>query len=140
MSYIFRQKLNLGELVNHEQEPRKILVFEPEQYLGALYRHYLLEHNFDVKHCPELDRIKAALFDFSPHVLVFNAEWPGSEGNREIMSIKRNFPELVVVSTGYNIGNEDLKLLMQAGVSSHINRRLSRPQDLVEIVKAVLTA
>lgn len=66
MAYLFRQKLYLKDLAGLSAPPKKILISEPESYLSALYGHYLEAHNFDIKHCPRLDQIKAALANFSP--------------------------------------------------------------------------
>ena len=39
---------------------------------------------------------------------------------------------------GYNTGGDVVKELMDAGICGHVDRRLSRPKDLLYIVKAVL--
>ncbi len=137
MAYLFRQKLYLKDLAGLSAPPKKILISEPESYLSALYGHYLEAHNFDIKHCPRLDQIKAALANFSPHLLLVNAD---SRGVEHLLGadFKSEFPRLLVVTTAYNLNAKNLGLLMNAGATGHINRQLTRPQDVVDIVKALL--
>ena len=54
MAYLFKQKLQINELAGLSQPNFRVLVYEPEEYLGALYAHYLAAHNFDIRHCPDL--------------------------------------------------------------------------------------
>jgi hypothetical protein len=141
MAYMFKQKLRIEDLVNIERQPKRIVLYEPEQYLAALYKHYLTAHNFDVKHCPELSLIKQLMSSFAPQVLVYNIE--DSLKNAEpqlnrLIKLKKDFPETFVVTLGFNTSSEMLKLLLQAGVTSHINRKLSRPNDLVYIINALV--
>ena len=141
MAYLFRQKLNISELVDLAQAPKRILIHEPEEYLSALYAHYLRAHNFDVKHCPNWDKISAMVKSFRPQVFIFSADALVPHTNVKIWGLLSglvsDFPNLKLISTG--LGNSSpLKELMAAGVLGHINRKLSRPQDLAIIVKSIL--
>jgi hypothetical protein len=142
MAYLFRQKLNILELAGREAGLRRVLIYEPEEYLGALYRHYLRMHNFDVKHCPVLGQARQAIADFEPDVFVFCADSESAGTASEIWKLLpylgADFPGLRMVSTGLNSSNEIIRRLMEAGVLGHINRKLSRPQDLAIVVKSIL--
>jgi hypothetical protein len=140
MAYFFKQKLNMGELSGLARDPRKILIYEPEEYLGALYAHYLKEHNFDVKHCPDLKKIKQIILGFDPELLIYSADSELSAQSQAsfFRNLSLNFPSLRVVTTGYNLSSENVREFMSAGVSSHINRRFSRPKDLAFLAKTLL--
>lgn len=140
MAYIFKQKLQLRDLVNIESSLKKVLIYEPEQYLAALYGHYLSAHNFDVKHCPNLSDLKIFAQMRRPDILIFSAEGGGAfpEKIAWLSDFKKNFPDVPVVTTGFKAETEALKQFMAIGISGHINRRLTKPQDLVVIVKSIL--
>jgi len=138
MAYLFRQKISIEDLVEINSSRKKVLLYEPENYLAGLYEHYLQQHNFDVKHCPHLAELKQSIKAFSPDLLIFNVEnW---DGKKKLLAFnfKRDFPLLPVISTGYNVNSEDLTALMDYGIQSHINRRATRPEDIAIIVKNVL--
>jgi DNA-binding NtrC family response regulator len=138
MTYIFKQQLNLRDLADLESQPKRILIYEPESYLAALYCHYLNKHNFDIKHCSNLAEVGRSIKDFQPHLLIFSADGDSFKSPGMISSLSRAFPGLQLLTTGYNLSSQSIKTLMDAGVLGHLNRRLSRPQDIVEIVKTLL--
>lgn len=137
MSYLFKEKFNIADLVDYQTQVRRVVICEPEEYLAALYGHYLTQHNFDIKHCPRVEGLKEVLGSFSPRLLVLNIEANNLERNL-VLNLMRQFPNVGVITTGYNTGGEVVKELMNAGICGHIDRRLSRPKDLIYIVKAVL--
>jgi len=140
MAYFFKQKLNLADLAGLSAAPKRILIYEPEDYLAALYAYYLRLHNFDIKHCPNLSQVGQMTTAFRPHLLIFAADglWNGVKTSGLILSLSRKFPDLHFLTTGYNLSHQGIKEFMSAGVESHLNRRLSRPQDIVEIVSTLL--
>lgn len=140
MAYMFRQKLRLQDLAGIEQARKKVLVFEPEEYLAALYGHYLTLQELEVRHCLQIQDLRESLAGFRPHLLVFNAE-PGrgfSERRAVLVDCKKFSPELLIVTTAFNAGSKDVSELMSAGVLSHINRSFSKPHDLGLVVKTLL--
>ncbi len=134
--YIFKQKLQIRDLAGIQSLRKKILIYEPEPYLSALYAHYLRVHNFDVKHCPSLDVLRDEAEIILPDVLVFSAEH--DKAIAWLLNFTKSFPNILVVTTGFKADSEVLKQFMSAGVSGHINRRLTRPQDLGVIIKSLL--
>ena len=137
MSYLFKEKFNIADLVDTQTQVRRVVICEPEEYLASLYGHYLSQHNFDIKHCPQIDGLKELLFSFSPRLLVLNIE-AGNLQRGLVLNLLRQFPNIGVITMGYNTGGDVVKELMDAGICGHVDRRLSRPKDLLYIVKAVL--
>jgi len=138
MAYIFKQQLNLRDLADLAGQPKRILIYEPESYLAALYRHYLSEHNFDIKHCSNLAEVGKIIKDFQPHLLIFSADGDSFKYPGIISSLSRAFPGLQLLTTGYNLNSQSIKTLMDAGVLGHLNRKLSRPRDIPVLVKTIL--
>lgn len=137
MSYLIKQKFSIAELVDLDQPRKRILIGEPQGDLGALYRGYLNEH-FDTQHCTDLALLKQELRRFSPQLLIVNSGSLLGLAGLKAASLKTEFPSLLIVTIGQNLDSESLKELMATGVCSHINRSLTRPQDVVEVVKALL--
>ena len=136
MPYIVKQKLKIEDLVSLPKQPARVLVFEPSAYLGALYRHYFGLHGFEAMHSPDLDGLPQVLSVFLPGLLVFSAEQPRPEA--ALRPLLRDFPGLKIVTTAYNLNHAVVSRLMSAGVLSHINRRFSRPQDLVVLARTLI--
>ncbi len=128
MAYLYRQKLKISDLVNLPTKANRIVIYEPEDYLGALYGHYLAYHDFDVRHCANLLELKETVSGFFPDILVFSADQGGFK--LHLQSLTQDFPQLKVVTTAYNWTHQEIADLMSLGVLSHINRRFSRPTDL----------
>jgi hypothetical protein len=136
MAYIFKQKLQISDLANLERPLFRVLIYEPEEYLGGLYEHYMKNHNFDIRHCVSLHEINYCLQSFEPELLVYNTD-SDKDFSRGRMVFK-NYPSLKIITTAYNISHEDARGLMALGVLSHINRRFSRPSDLATLAKTLL--
>jgi hypothetical protein len=136
MSYVYRQKLKLSELANLPDLPNRVMIYEPENYLGALYGHYLGFHNFEVRLQADARELSGAVSAFAPHLLIFSAD---QEGFKFLLrGLTQNFPELKVVTTAYNLSQQSIAELMSLGTLGHINRRFSRPKDLAMLVKTFI--
>jgi DNA-binding response OmpR family regulator len=140
MPYIFKQKLDIRELVDLPVKPRKILIAEPEEFLLALYAYHLSNSDYFVKPCRELLALEEAAESFVPHLLVINASLLGSKGapGHFLGRLRRLNPSMQVVTVGQNTEPQELKFLMAAGSNAHIDRRHTRPEDITAIVKALL--
>lgn len=136
MPYLFKQKLNIGDFSAAQVMRKKILIHEPENYLSQIYVSYFRQQNFDVRRCPDLKHLSDHAKSFSPDLLVCSLEAGGS--GEWLINFKQFFRAVSVVTIGFDTGSDTLKKLMAAGCSGHLNRRLSRPQDLVDIVKTIL--
>lgn len=135
MTYIFKQKLKIQDLADVEIKIPKILIYEPHNYLAQLYSHYLTMHNFEAKHCQELNNLLDHIVFFEPQGLVFNVD--SQEGIVFAKNIFKKFPNIKVITTAYNISHENIRLVMDFGSISHINRRFSRPVDLPTMLKSI---
>ena len=140
MAYLFRQKFQVGDLVNLKKPENSVLIFTSDSYLADLYAAHLQTHGLDVKHCFDEMLLVESLNRFFPRLLLAEADFFSSIGGGRLgpLNLKRDFPSLLVVTIGRGLNAESLGKLMQAGVSSHVDRRFSRPQDLAIVVKTLL--
>ena len=140
MSYLFRQKFKISDLAQLSEMQQKILILESEPYLAALYARYLSIHNFLVEACRQSEQLLESVALEQPHLLIVGI---ASVGNQRrllelLRSLKLQHPALPIITIGYNLEPAALKQLISGGVAGHLDRRLSRPQDLVLVVKTVL--
>jgi hypothetical protein len=139
MAYLFRQKIDLRELAGAEYSPRLIMLAEPEEYLLALYSYYLQNYNFIVKNCADASILEEMISAHNPSLLFFNPGFYGkiSQAASFLKKMMANFPFLQVVTIGNGVSEKELKLLMQTGIVSHIERRLSKPKDIVAVAETI---
>lgn len=129
---LFKQKFYLRDdmAMNHPR-PKLILILEPEEYLVAIYGRYFLQPHFRLKTLGDMHEEGP---DFSPDLLIINTdayfEW--------LVKLKKDFPNLPVISIGDSLTAGQLKQLMSYGVTSHINKKFSRPNDMVTLTKTIL--
>ncbi len=138
MSYLFRQKLDLRELVATDRVVGRVMLAEPARNLGRLYAAYLQAHRFEVQHCQDAEDLGTVMAEFKPDILVFSLEFPRPTGARVLRTIAALHPSLPVITLAFNASAEDIKRHMHQNVASHINRIHTRPEDIVHIVKAIL--
>jgi DNA-binding response OmpR family regulator len=141
MVYLFKEKFNLLDLVPVKKQPLKlVMILEPEEYLLSLYSHYLERNNFQVKHCRQVDALHKEIHSHHPDLLILNTGIFKQLGALVdlLTELRQSFAGLPVVTIGHNINGEDISKMMATGISSHIDRRLSRPRDVVHVVEAIL--
>ncbi|GEM_PF-747751 len=140
MSYLFKQKLDLRELTGQVLPAKLIIVAEPEEYLLALYSYYLQKNNFEVIHCTQGIELLELIERHTPHLIIFNPRSYG--GIKEAVKFVNNligaYPFVPIVTIGNDISTEDLRALMSSGIASHIDRRLSKPMDVVHVARSIL--
>jgi DNA-binding NarL/FixJ family response regulator len=137
MNYIF---------YNHYIQPmistsplKTILLAEPEPEARSLYhRHLSANPEVEVSICEDLSGLLEHLVLLQPDLLVIN---PGENPARSLVflqSIKKLQPSLRIITIGYGTPDNYLDRFMQLGVSYHINRHLTRPQDIAAAAQQVL--
>ena len=140
MPYITKEKFNIGDLSRDASPEYVVVIAEPEYFLAKLYEKYLSERGFGVRHF----RSGYELHDFltldAPDAVLLN---PGtysttSQVGESIKKIARLLPRVRIITISYDTTPEDLKYFISAGITSHINRKLGRPRDVAEVVRAVL--
>jgi CheY-like chemotaxis protein len=141
MAYLFKQKFTLADLgLAAPASSRLVLLAEPEAALRSIYLRHLADHGLAVSCCHEVERLLPHVTGHRPHLLILSLGlFPCLPDAAEFLDgIRRRFTAMPVVTVGFDIGGEGLRQLMQAGISSHLDRRFSRPADLAAIAKTIL--
>lgn len=140
MSYIFKQKFHISELVPQERAVKKILIAESDSFLGALFAYHLSSEDYHVKSCNQLDAVHRHLASFAPHLLIINPGLVGgaAKASHAFRQAKQAYPHLLIVTVSFDSGSEEVKHLMAAGVNAHVDRRFTKPQDVVRIINTLL--
>ena len=131
MAYLFKQKLILPPAI----PASLVFVVEPEEYLLDLYCKYLLAEAFSVKGFKALEFL-AAHDAPAPDVVIINTRFLQQPDFPKFRASLFPAP-IKIISIGMVEDQDFVRNLMALGISGHLERRLSRPQGLVEIVKAV---
>ncbi len=137
MQYLFYNHYYI-EPMNLENSQKIILLAEPEAESRALYTKHLASANMLVEICEDLSQLIDKLASFEPDLLIVN---PGTNPAHSLVflqQVKKNQPTLSIITIGYGTPEEYLDRFMELGVSCHINRNLTRPQDVVVAAQQVL--
>lgn len=137
---MFRQKFNIAELTGAPAVFSRLLLVEPESYLRKLYHSHLSRHNFEVSAHPDLESgmIMLKFNKVNAAVIGLKKEEDWNVVFRILKSMRSIDPGLPFVTLGENLPLPVLPKIMALGAASHLERRLSRPDDIAEVVKAVL--
>ncbi len=118
-----------------------IVIAEPDECRKSLYARHLGEGDYQVVVCGQLENLPEMLRENKPHLLVLSSEFPGYLNRivSYLRKIKSVFPDLHIITIGFDLHADVIKQFMQHGVVSHIDRKFSRPHDLTHIVKIILS-
>jgi DNA-binding NarL/FixJ family response regulator len=140
MSYIFKQKFDLNDLVSQPQvEFKTILVAEPEEYLLNLYCDYLSNHNYIPHACSHINLLESKTVLHRPDLLLLSLDLFADKNkiSNDFFNYRKQFPHIKILCLGQNVDSEIVKKVMEFGVSSFVERRFSTPQDVVNLVKSI---
>jgi len=140
MAYIVKEKFNIFDLVPEAGGGKSVIVAEPEWYLAKMYQKHLLSNGFKVRLAGEPYEIHGLLRAAPTNAVLLNIEMyeHSNAASQHIAHIMENFPGVIIVTVGFDTAGEDLKKYMSAGIGSHMNRKMSKPGDVVHIFKTLL--
>lgn len=137
MNYVQKQKFNIQELFEAVPRGSIVGVIEPERYLAKLYEKYLQAHGFTVLHFQPGELLTVFVERVSPKLVLLASD--NASAYDHIERIRRHNPHILLVTIAHNANQEDIEHFMSHGVTSHINRKLSRPQDVADIIRGLIT-
>lgn len=133
MTYIAKQKITI---ITSSRPPLRVLVAQLDPILNRLYiRH--LEKDFEVSPSLSHSRLENDILVFAPNLVLLNADTPGVFPHT-LARLRSMFASLPIITTGLDTSEEQLGLLMAAGVAGHINRKFTHPRDISTIVAQTL--
>lgn len=134
--YYSYEQFNLEELKNQFPATKRVLVVESDESLSELYSSYL-EHLPVLVVCSNENEWAGLFNDHKPHIVIINVEVllaPGFVKER----FRKDNPHVHIIAVGSGLSREVLSGLMDFGVSSYINRQITRPHDMAASVAAIL--
>ena len=115
-----------------------VVLGEPEAETRAFYSQQLAEIGMQVHLADALDKILPVVQASKPDVVIINPSHDLETSFRAIKLLKQEFSDLPVISMALTMREDQLDAIMQAGVSLHINRGLTRPRDLLLALEQVI--
>ena len=140
MAFLYRKKLNLMDLADRRIPKKKIFLMVEDSFLRGIYSYHLLNEEYEVGGCGRVEDMQAHLGLFNPHLLLLLLSQVPSRRDivYHLRLARKSSPGLKIVTVGSTGQQETLNRLMDFGISAHIDRRLSRPRDVVDVVKIIL--
>lgn len=140
MAYLLKQKFNINELAGLSSRAKSVLLVMSEENLREIFERHLQIHGFKTIGCHFANHAQVALALPNCDLLVidFKASQEAQDKLEFLKIVNRNFPRISVVTVGSALENVLLEELMALGVVGHLDRRLTRPGDLVAIVKTFM--
>ncbi|MBL8029786.1 MAG: hypothetical protein JNN11_00895 [Candidatus Doudnabacteria bacterium] len=140
MNYIEKQKFNLYELVGESVRKKRILLLEPEYYSRGLYARHLKLGGMHVVCAENMDHCIFMVKTCEPDLALIS---PHSERDLnkfidKLKDLRKEHEFLPIMTIGQYLPSDILGKMMNLGVASHMEKRLSRPKDVVLIIKTFI--
>lgn len=138
MPYVLKQKFNVAELSGIVKPLKRALLVISEEVLRDIYFRLFLQHDFDVRAVSFGDHRTMTSHLNSTDLLVIDLLDSQNSDRMEFLKIlSRDFPAMSVITVGYQLSEQTLNKIMALGVVGHLDRKFSRPEDLVKIAKSI---
>ncbi len=138
MDYIIKKHLTMRNQPFVGLHGATVVLVEPEPETRSFYSRQLEEIGMQVHLTDALVNMLAAVQEARPDVVIVNPSEDMDAGSRFIRDLKREFNELPIITMTMTMREDQLDAIMQAGVSLHINRGLTRPRDLLLALEQVI--
>lgn len=135
MQYLFRQTYNLNTSLNKAE----VVLLEPELDLGRLYAKHLRDADYNVFQAMVSD-LHQILAEVEPKALIYSSNLEPQTIIKHITSIRKLYPSLHIITLSNHNEPIDVASWMEAGISAHINKKLSRPQDIVVALDQIFSS
>ena len=140
MVYIVKQKFNILELSPSAKISKRVLLVEPEYYVREVYLRHLAENGFEASHSPDIKEALVILKFLQPDVAVLSPHSESSFANfiYGLSLMRKLHPGLPMVTVGSTLPVEVLSAILELGVAGHLEKQLSRPSDIITVIRTVL--
>lgn len=139
MPYLLKQKFNITELAP-AQAVKHVMLVEPEYYAREVYLKHLSENGYGSSYSTNIPAALVILQAFRPDAIILS---PHSEKTFEnfiygLSAIRRIHPQMPMVTVGNSLPVNVLSEIMSLGVVGHLEKKLTRPGDIIAVIKTVL--
>jgi DNA-binding NarL/FixJ family response regulator len=137
--YLFKQKFQVSDLVELAHSVMRVLLVEPEEDLAGVYGRHFRQRDYHVLHRSGPENLIEDIARYRPHILILNVGVYAvpRAAVADIRRLRGEFPRLPVITVAFQLDPEVLKDHMNAGITGHLDRRHSRPADLVALAEAL---
>ena len=137
--YLIKEKFNFRDLANVVLLQKRVLLVIDEITLQDIYVRHLEAQQFLVTTAKFADffAIAEAVKSADMLILDFN-KFIFNQRLEFLKSLVKSFPHLPVITIGFSLEEEMLSSLMALGIVGHLDRKLSRPQDLLALIKTLI--
>lgn len=133
------QKLFVPSVGVVDADRKIILVADHQPEMSKIYAN-LFENLECLAHtCHEIHKLESELANLEPHVLILNITTFADQAIKRVKSMRSSYPEMVMVTLSDSGNDVELHRLMELGVVGHLNKQLTRPRDVLLLVKHVLS-
>lgn len=139
MDYIVKHHHTLTEAPFERLNGTTVLLVDPHPENRSFYSQQLSGVNMHVITGDTLNALQSLAQQSNPDVVIIDPSENISAGINLVKLLKREFPDLPILTMSMTMREDHLDAIMQSGVSLHINRGLTRPRDLLLALEQVLT-
>ncbi len=138
MSYVLKQKFNIADLAEVSPARARVLLVLEEQLLGEIYRRHFFSHGFEVELAHERDLLRVADLLKRADLVVMDFSLENHGPRLQFLKwVRQGFPRISVITVGHALEDSIMNRIMDAGVAGHVDRKFSRPMDIIEIAKTL---
>jgi CheY-like chemotaxis protein len=138
MDYIIKHYHTLRNQPFESLHGTTVLLVEPEPETRSFYSQQLRDIGMEVRHTDALINMLTAVQEAQPDVVIVNPSEDMAKGSRLIRTLKQYYSDLPVITMSKAGDEAQIDAIMEAGVSLHINRGLTRPRDLLLALEQVI--
>jgi len=139
MHYLIKQDFNFQDLVDWPRFSNRVLLIINEEPLRQIYSRHLLENRFEVfasdfgnfhEISKKLETVNLMVLELKPKQEEDRLEF--------LKTVVNHYPKVSIITIGHALKTESLESLMALGAAGHIDRKYSRPQDIVYLANTII--
>ncbi len=138
MDYITRHHHKIIDQTFDGLQGTTAILVEPEAEVRAFYSQQLMGQAMNVLVYDKISALKQATQIEQPDVLIINPAQDVAQTIRVLKTLRQEFPKLPIITMTLTIPDSIIDVIMESGVSFHINRGLTKPRDLLLALQQVL--
>jgi len=139
MNYIFTEKFIRPGLKVQNVYPKVVLVADPQPEICSIYLRHFNDASFITQVCNKYETLAGILRELDPHLLVLTLTPLKTKAEATVKKIMVRHPFMRIITLARTESESDPRRLLGLGVVGHLNKELTRPQDIVTLAQHVLS-
>lgn len=125
-------KLNLGK--TKRTATKTIVIIDDEIERAGIYAGLFKEPNFIVKICKIHDQMADLIIESQPDILIYHILSEKVDPLKIFTQIRKELPAIKIITHSHGASKFEMELLLESGISGHLDRHSTHPNDLRELV------